>query len=411
MKLFVYNHDFYKGGIDTFLLNLLNNNSIYNQFEIELYTSIVHPSYIKYLQTLNPKIKVRKFFLPDISEINFYLKNKLNITISNKIIIFLKYPLIFFYSIILFFWFIFKKPNIFFFVSGGLPGPDINLSFLFAKLLTKPFFNIKYIFNFHNFATKSNSKIKKYYSKIIFMITYYLSDKLITVSNSVILDTSLTFNLSNYKKLKFIHNGSKKIITHKKNSKQSLKDELNINKNYYVFTVLGTLDERKGHKFLLEVYKKLLKTNKQSHLLICGDGSKEEKSSLFDIINTLDINDDNLSFLGYINDVEKIFSITDTLLIGSQFGESFGFPAIEAMQRKIPFISTNFGGLDEVIIEGSGGYKANYNSKEEYLEKIIKLLNLNSNELSTLKHKGYERYLMNFTDDIMSEKYKLIFLE
>ena len=186
------------------------------------------------------------------------------------------------------------------------------------------------------------------------MITYYLSDKLITVSNSVILDTSLTFNLSNYKKLKFIHNGSKKIITHKKNSKQSLKDELNINKNYYVFTVLGTLDERKGHKFLLEVYKKLLKTNKQSHLLICGDGSKEEKSSLFDIINTLDINDDNLSFLGYINDVEKIFSITDTLLIGSQFGESFGFPAIEAMQRKIPFISTNFGGLDEVIIEVLG---------------------------------------------------------
>ena len=75
------------------------------------------------------------------------------------------------------------------------------------------------------------------------------------------------------------------------------------------------------------------------------------------------------------------------------------------------FISTNFGGLDEVIFEGSGGYKANYNSKEEYLEKIIKLINLNSNELSTLKNKGYERYLMNFTDDIMSEKYKLIFLD
>ena len=225
MKLFVYNHDFYKGGIDTFLINLFNNNSIYNQFEINLYTSIVHPSYIKYLQTLNPKIKVRKFFLPDISEINFYLRNKLNNTIANKITIFLKYPLIFFNSMILFFWFIFKKPNIFFFVSGGLPGPDINLSFLCAKLLTKPFFNIKYIFNFHNFAKKSNSKINKYYLKIIFMITYYLSDKLITVSNSVILDTCLKFNLSNYKKLQFIHNGSKKLISQKNDSKYDLKNE------------------------------------------------------------------------------------------------------------------------------------------------------------------------------------------
>ena len=74
MKLFVYNHDFYKGGIDTFLLNLLNNNSIYNQFEIELYTSIVHPSYIKYLQTLNPKIKVRNFFYPIFLKLIFLFK-------------------------------------------------------------------------------------------------------------------------------------------------------------------------------------------------------------------------------------------------------------------------------------------------------------------------------------------------
>ena len=107
--------------------------------------------------------------------------------------------------------------------------------------------------------------------------------------------------------------------------------------------------------------------------------------------------------------MSKTYYLFDVLLIGSQFGESFGFPAIEAMQRKIPFISTNFGGLDEVIIEGSGGYKANYNSKE-YLEKIL-LLNLDPNELITLKDKGFDRYLMNFTDDIMSEKYKLNFLE
>ena len=253
--------------------------------------------------------------------------------------------------------------------------------------------------------------MKKFYLKIIFIITYFLSDKLITVSNSVIKDTCQIFNLKNNKKIHYIYNGSKKIIFSKKDINEKLKTELNINNNYYVFTVLGTLDERKGHKFLLEVYKRLLNTYKNSFLLICGDGSQEERDRLFNIIKSLDIRKDNISFLGYVDDVEKILSITDVLLIGSQFGESFGFPAIEAMQRKIPFISTNFGGLDEVIIDGAGGYKSNYSSKEEYLKKIIKLLNLKSNELIALKEKGYKRYLMNFTDDIMSEKYKLIFLE
>ena len=411
MKLIFYTHDFYKGGIDTFLVNLLNNDNIYKNFEIEVYTSIVHPSYKKYLNLFKANIKIKRFFLLDFSEVVFFFNKKFNILILSKFLIIFKYPLILMNSLFIFFWFIKKKPNIFFFVSGGVPGPDINLSFLIAKLLLKPFLHIKYIFNFHNYATIPNSKIKRFYLKIIFIITYFLSDKLITVSNSVIVDTCRIFSLKNYKKIHFIHNGSKQIISLKKNIDKKLKTDLNINNDYYVFTVLGTLDDRKGHAFLLEVYKNLLNIHKNLCLLICGDGSQEERDRLFNIIQSLDIKKDNISFLGYVDDVENILSITDVLLIGSQFGESFGFPAIEAMQRKIPFISTNFGGLDEVIIEGSGGYKANYKSKEEYLEKIIKLLNLDPNELITLKDKGFDRYLMNFTDDIMSEKYKLIFLE
>jgi len=411
MKLSLYTHDFYKGGIDTFIINLLNNDNINNDFKIDLYTSIVHPSYEKYLKSLKANIRIKRFFLPDVSEIIYFFNEKFNTSIFSRINFIIKYPLILVNTFFIFFWFLKKKPQIFFFISGGLPGPDINLSFLFAKILVKPFLNIKYIFNFHNFATNPNSRIKKYYLKIIFKITYILSDKLVTVSNSVIADTYSIFNLKNYKKLQFIHNGLKKTIPIKMDNNNNLKRELNINNNYFIYTVLGTLDERKGHKFLLEIFKNLIKTYKNSHLLICGDGSEEEREKLFSIIKTLDIKKHNLSFLGYVDDVESILSITDTLLIGSQFGESFGFPAVEAMQRKIPFVSTNFGGLDEVIFENEGGYKAHFTSKEEFLEKIIKLINLNAEDLSNLKDKGYERYLMNFTDDIMSKKYKLIFLE
>ena len=411
MKLIIYTHDFYQGGIDTFLENLLNNLIKKKNIEIELYTSLVHPSFYKYKNTLNSNIKVKKFFLPDISELNFFLQKKIKFSFLSKFSILIKYPLILINSILIFSWFFYKKPNIFFFISGGLPGPDISLCFLFSKLMVSPFLSIKFFFNFHNYAIKPKSKLKKIYIKIIFLITYFISDKLLTVSNSVILDTISFLNLKKQNKLKFIHNGSKLLKNSKKDNYHDIKNKLNIDKKYFVFTILGTLDERKGHKFLLNIYKKLLGIKKDSHLLICGDGSTEERDRLFKIIDSLGIKKDNISFLGFVNDVDKIFKITDILLIGSQSGESFGYPAIEAMQRKIPFVSTNFGGLDEVIVDGSGGYKANYKSEKEFLEKILKLFNLNQSELLNLKEKGFQRYKLKFTDEIMSEKYNLIFKE
>ena len=115
MKLIFYTHDFYKGGIDTFLVNLLNNDNIYNNFKIEVYTSIAHPSYKKYLNLFKGNIKIKRFFLLDFSEVLFFFNKKFNSLILSKLLLIFKYPLILLNSFFIFFWFIKKKPNIFFF--------------------------------------------------------------------------------------------------------------------------------------------------------------------------------------------------------------------------------------------------------------------------------------------------------
>ena len=104
MKLIFYTHDFYKGGIDTFLVNLLNNDNIYKNFEIEVYTSIVHPSYKKYLNLFKANIKIKRFFLLDFSEVVFFFltKNSIFLILSKFLIIF-KYPLILMNSLFIFF--------------------------------------------------------------------------------------------------------------------------------------------------------------------------------------------------------------------------------------------------------------------------------------------------------------------
>jgi glycosyltransferase involved in cell wall biosynthesis len=50
--------------------------------------------------------------------------------------------------------------------------------------------------------------------------------------------------------------------------------------------------------------------------------------------------------------------IADLFLLTSEY-ESFGLAALEAMAAEVPVISTNAGGLPEIIINGYSGYMSN----------------------------------------------------
>ena len=49
--------------------------------------------------------------------------------------------------------------------------------------------------------------------------------------------------------------------------------------------------------------------------------------------------------------MEDIFAIADLFLLPSEY-ESFGLAALEAMAAGVPVVTTNAGGLSEIIIPG-----------------------------------------------------------
>jgi N-acetyl-alpha-D-glucosaminyl L-malate synthase BshA len=67
---------------------------------------------------------------------------------------------------------------------------------------------------------------------------------------------------------------------------------------------------------------------------------------------------DKIKFLGKQEQMEDILPIADLFLLPSEY-ESFGLAALEAMAAEVPVVSTNTGGIPEIVINGYSGYMSN----------------------------------------------------
>lgn len=102
-------------------------------------------------------------------------------------------------------------------------------------------------------------------------------------------------------------------------------------------------------KIFHEVHKQL-----PSKLLFVGDGPERQMAE--ELSRTLDVCED-VRFVGKQEQMEDILAIADLFLLTSDY-ESFGLAALEAMTSGVPVVSTNAGGLKEIMIQGETGYMA-----------------------------------------------------
>ena len=92
-----------------------------------------------------------------------------------------------------------------------------------------------------------------------------------------------------------------------------------------------------------------------SKLLFVGDGP--ERAPAEELARKLGICD-QIRFVGKQEQMEDILAIGDLFLLTSEY-ESFGLAALEAMAAGVPVVSTNAGGLGEIMIEGKTGFMGN----------------------------------------------------
>jgi N-acetyl-alpha-D-glucosaminyl L-malate synthase BshA len=89
-----------------------------------------------------------------------------------------------------------------------------------------------------------------------------------------------------------------------------------------------------------------------AHLLMVGDGP--DRGPAEHLARELNLAH-HVSFLGKQNHVERLMPLAHVLLMPSEM-ESFGLVALEAMACGVATVTTNVGGVPELIIDGENGF-------------------------------------------------------
>jgi N-acetyl-alpha-D-glucosaminyl L-malate synthase BshA len=93
---------------------------------------------------------------------------------------------------------------------------------------------------------------------------------------------------------------------------------------------------------------------------------------------------DHIRFLGKLEAVEEILSISDLFVLPSET-ESFGLAALEAMACQVPVISSNSGGIPELNVHGKTGFMSEVGDIDDMAKNAVYILEDNERLLQFKK--------------------------
>jgi len=93
---------------------------------------------------------------------------------------------------------------------------------------------------------------------------------------------------------------------------------------------------------------------------------------------------DHIRFLGKLEAVEEILSISDLFILPSET-ESFGLAALEAMACQVPVISSNSGGIPELNVHGKTGFMSEVGDIDDMAKNAVYILEDNERLLQFKK--------------------------
>lgn len=248
------------------------------------------------------------------------------------------------------------------------------------RIANHPIGSLKFFNNLINYKIKI-------FIKIFF---YHFASVIICNSNqsSNFFRKSLLIN----KKIYTIYNPIENIVKKNKSTKR----------NKYRLLTVGRLENQKNLTGLIEALSIVIKKNKKIKLIILGKGS--EKLKLVNLSKSLKIQK-NIIFKNFSK--PDIYYKKEGVFILNSFFEGLPNVLLEAIQYKIPIISTNcYSGPSEILKNGKYGYLVKVNEPIGLANQIEKVI-LNYS-VALKKTKKAHNSLNRFSIRAQCEKYEKI---
>ena len=172
----------------------------------------------------------------------------------------------------------------------------------------------------------------------------------------------------------------------------------------FVIALIARITPIKGHLYFIKAIQRVYRSIPNIKVWIIGTAPKSKfhyKEDLEILVKRLGLAH-IVEFLGQRNDIPKLFSKINLLVMASTTHEAFGRVVIEAQAAGVPVVATRVGGVVDIIEDGVDGLLCVPKDSAGMAEAIIRILR--DNELSSLLAKnGRLKVLSKFSLERMAK--------
>ena len=191
------------------------------------------------------------------------------------------------------------------------------------------------------------------------------ADSIVYVSDALARNVKQRFPMARSNSLT-IHNGTQ-ISEQSASTSPAGRDE----HKAFVVGCIGNLRPAKNYQMLLRVAR-IVKNQRLNVLFrVFGHQRKDVFDELLPLARRLDV-EDSVQWMGYSTDTAAELATFDAFAITSS-SEGIPLALLEAMAQSVPVVSTEVGGIPEVVVNGETGFLVGVNDDELFAARLMQL--------------------------------------
>lgn len=404
MRICFFTENYYKGGLDTFLINLINAWPDARD-EVVLFCNGTYPGLVNIVENTNRPLKIEKYYRVFTSAIaqgqstakwsrSFPVRKFFALTFR-----IIQYPILFpWYVFTLMFSFWRSNFDRLMVINGGYPASLLGRSAVIAWRLAgkRPLA----VMNFHN-STSSPPWHYSFLENNIDALVIRSVSHIVSVSKDCLGSLTSRSAFSGCSKLSYIYNGIHDPANMLKTT-ATVTENGSSSRRYCL--MLATYEARKGHAYLLQAFQSVVKDFPEVQLKIYGHGGLHEKKRVADEVIRLKLQN-NVKLGDFTTQTAELLAGASVMVVPSQAYESFGLTIIEAMAFGVPVVTTDVGGMPEVLAGSNAGYVCSKDDPLEFSAAIMKILG-DQTLASELGQNGRQAFERRFTAGTMAISYR-----
>jgi len=187
---------------------------------------------------------------------------------------------------------------------------------------------------------------------------------------------------------------------------ENIKEKYNLDDHHFVVGMVSVLRSWKGHNYVINAFRELVNNIPNIRLLIVGDGPK--KGEISDLIKKFSL-DSHIILTGHQVDPVPFYKAMDVVILPSYAGEATSQTLPQAMLMGKPVISTDVGGLPEVVINNKTGLLVPPKDSKAIYDAILKIFS-DKGLKNKLAENGRKHALNLFTFDKMIDTTQSVYV-